>query len=105
MSGQDGQAACAHGQGAQKLDPAICREMSRRYESCHPGDTFSDLVRRSSFSKEDRRLLEDWLAATLSNYNGPSDSGGVPERLRGKTDIREVVRIWREAIQIAARCR
>ena len=105
MSEQGGQSACAHGQGAQELDPAICREMSRRYGSCHPGDTFSDLVRRSSFSKEDRRLLEDWLAVTLSNYNGLSDRDGASERLRGKTDVREVARIWREAIQIAARCR
>ena len=34
-----------------------------RYEACHPEDTFADLVRRSQFSKQDRRLLEDWLAA------------------------------------------
>ena len=36
------------------------------YERCHPGDTFEALKRRSSFSKEDRRLLEDWREAILS---------------------------------------
>lgn len=35
-----------------------------RYDSCHPADSFSDLIRRARFSKEDRRLMEDWLAAT-----------------------------------------
>lgn len=34
-----------------------------RYEKCHPDDTFEDLRNRARFSKEDRRLLEDWLAA------------------------------------------
>ena len=33
------------------------------YDACHPEDTFADFVRRSRFSKQDRRLLEDWLAA------------------------------------------
>ena len=32
------------------------------YERCHPGDTFEDLKRRASFSKEDRGLLRDWMA-------------------------------------------
>ena len=34
---------------------------SRRYDRCHPRDIFSDLPRRSSFNKEGRRLMEDWL--------------------------------------------
>ena len=33
------------------------------YERCHPDDTFEALKRRAAFSKEDRRLLEDWRAA------------------------------------------
>ncbi len=33
------------------------------YERLHPDDTFDDLVRRARFSKEDRGLLHDWLAA------------------------------------------
>jgi len=45
----------------------MMRETSRQYERCHPDDTFADLVRRSSFSKEDRRLFEDWLVATASH--------------------------------------
>ena len=35
-----------------------------RYDLCHPSDSFSDLSHRARFSKEDRRLMEDWLAAT-----------------------------------------
>ena len=34
------------------------------YERCHPDDTFADLVRRSRFSKQDRRLLQDWVASS-----------------------------------------
>ena len=30
------------------------------YERCHPDDTFDALKHRAAFSKEDRRLLEDW---------------------------------------------
>lgn len=93
MSGQDGQLARAGGQSAPEYDPAIWGETSRRYEACHRNDTFSDLVRRSSFSKEDRRLLEEWLAATLRNHGDASDKTGALERPRDKTDIREVARI------------
>ena len=34
----------------------------RDYERCHPGDTLDDLKRRAAFSKEDRGLLQDWMA-------------------------------------------
>lgn len=37
--------------------------IASRYERCRPDDTFEDLCNRARFSKEDRRLLEDWLAA------------------------------------------
>jgi hypothetical protein len=66
MTRPDGQAARASGPSAQRQDAATRGEASRQYERCHPGDTFADLVRRSSFSTVDRRLLEDWLAATAS---------------------------------------
>lgn len=33
------------------------------YDRCHPRDSFADLERRARFSKEDRRLMEDWIAA------------------------------------------
>ena len=32
------------------------------YEHCHPGETFEDMKRRASFSKEDKGLLRDWMA-------------------------------------------
>ena len=38
---------------------AIAREA---YDRCHPDDSFDDLARRARFSKEDRGLLDDWLA-------------------------------------------
>ncbi len=64
MNGPYGKTAHARTYSASKSDPVIWEETSRRYGCCHPGDTFADLVRRSSFSKEDRRLMEDWLAST-----------------------------------------
>lgn len=33
------------------------------YDRCHPDDSFEDLKHRAAFSKEDRMLLRDWLAA------------------------------------------
>ena len=67
MMRADGQPARVRGASAQSHDAATLGETSRQYERCHPVDTFADLVRRSPFSKEDRRLLEDWLAATASD--------------------------------------
>jgi hypothetical protein len=32
------------------------------YDRCHSGETFDDMKRRMSFSKEDRGLYRDWLA-------------------------------------------
>ena len=32
------------------------------YERCHPGETIDDMIRRASFSKEDKGLLRDWMA-------------------------------------------
>jgi hypothetical protein len=45
-------------------EAATWNAAASRYDSCHPADSFSDLVHRARFSKEDRRLMEDWLAAT-----------------------------------------
>ena len=64
MNGPDAKTALARDKSEPKDDPAILEETSRRYDRCHPDDSIADLVRRSSFSKEDRRLMEDWLAST-----------------------------------------
>jgi hypothetical protein len=32
------------------------------YERGHPGETFDDMKRRRSFSKEDKGLYRDWMA-------------------------------------------
>ena len=44
-------------------EDAVRAWAAQNYERCHPGESFVDLVRRARFSKEDRRLMEDWLAA------------------------------------------
>lgn len=72
MTRPDGKAARANGRDAQRHDAAIMGKTLRQYERCHPDDTFADLVRRSSFSKEDRRLLEDWLVA-MASHAGSAD--------------------------------
>jgi hypothetical protein len=36
---------------------------AREYQRCHPGDSFENLIARARFSKEDKGLLRDWLAA------------------------------------------
>lgn len=41
----------------------IISHAMRKYEQCHPGDSFESLVERARFSKEDKGLLRDWLAA------------------------------------------
>ena len=38
-------------------------KVTAAYERCHPGDSFADLKKRARFSKEDRGLLADWMAA------------------------------------------
>lgn len=49
----------------EKMEPCDEYEdaLRIRYESCHPDDSFEALKLRAAFSKEDRRLLEDWRAA------------------------------------------
>lgn len=47
---------------------AVLAEAARRYERCHPKDSFAYLARRAAFSKEDRRLMEDWLAAVAASH-------------------------------------
>ena len=45
---------------------AIERAARAAYDDCHPDDSFDDLKRRAAFSKEDRCLLRDWLAAVAA---------------------------------------
>lgn len=39
------------------------------YDRCHKEDSFDDLKRRASFSREDRMLLRDWLAAASAQLS------------------------------------
>jgi len=36
------------------------------YDRCHPGETFDDMRRRASFSREDRGLYRDWLSVAAA---------------------------------------
>ena len=46
------EAECAH------LESLIRED----FEHCHPGETLEDSKHRTSFSKEDKGLLRDWMA-------------------------------------------
>jgi len=45
-------------------------KVAAAYERCHPGDSFADLKKRARFSKEDRGLLADWMAAFANEESG-----------------------------------
>lgn len=32
------------------------------FDRCHPDETLDDVKRRAAFTKEDRRLYQDWMA-------------------------------------------
>jgi hypothetical protein len=44
-------------------DEPLLARIATRYDACHPDDSFSDLRWRAVFSKEDRRLMQEWLEA------------------------------------------
>ncbi|MGY3036162.1 hypothetical protein ACVIIV_005332 [Bradyrhizobium sp. USDA 4354] len=57
----------------QHLDPGSTEDrtyleslIKEDFERCHPDDTFEDLKRRASFSKEDKGLLRDWMAVAAA---------------------------------------
>ena len=66
--------------------PVDLRDLvAEAYDRCHPRDSFADLERRARFSKEDRRLMEDWIAAVrerLSPYVSGSGRGAGARSLR-----------------------
>ncbi|MFH1793045.1 MAG: hypothetical protein ABIF45_00990 [Pseudomonadota bacterium] len=57
----------------------LLRMVAARYERCRPDDTFEDLCNRARFSKEDRRLMEDWLAAFGAGAGQRIDGQGEPQ--------------------------
>ena len=84
-----------------RRDPAgPVATVATRYERCHPNDTFEDLRNRARFSKEDRRLLEDWLAAF--GAAGEGDQSPVP-RSRDRLDRLPIVAtVAQESIEVEA---
>ena len=48
---------------ANEAERAYLESLIREdFERCHPGETLEDIKRRSSFSKEDKGILRDWMA-------------------------------------------
>ncbi len=48
---------------ASEAERAYLESLIREdFERCHPGETFEDIKRRASFTKEDKGLLRDWMA-------------------------------------------
>ena len=57
-----------------KADPDGEHVLRAEYERCHPDDTFEAFKRRAAFSKEDRRLLEEWRAAIRARWENAAGS-------------------------------
>jgi len=56
-----------HLDSISERDPTYLESLIREdFERCHPGETLEDLMRRASFSKEDRGLLRDWMAVATA---------------------------------------
>ncbi|UCI22937.1 hypothetical protein FJ970_31685 (plasmid) [Mesorhizobium sp. B2-1-8] len=51
------------------------------YDRNHPGETFDDMKRRLSFSKEDQGLYRDWMA--LAGARAEAASAASPVALAG----------------------
>lgn len=52
------------------------------WEKCHPGETFEDFMHRARFSKEDKGLLRDWMAAAARRAGQrPHDGAAPPPRM------------------------
>ena len=42
------------------------------YDRTHPGETFDDMKRRMSFSREDQGLYRDWIALAAARAAQPA---------------------------------
>jgi hypothetical protein len=54
-------------QPADTADRAYLESLVRAdYDGSHPGETFDDMKRRISFSREDQGLYRDWIALAVA---------------------------------------
>jgi hypothetical protein len=60
-----------HRQPSREDGGEVEAKVAAAYERCHPGDSFADLKKRARFSKEDRGLLADWMAAFANEESRP----------------------------------
>lgn len=51
-------------QPANETERAYLESLIREdFSRCHPGETLDDVKRRAAFSREDKGLFRDWMAA------------------------------------------
>ena len=48
------------------------------YDRSHSGDTFDDMKRRMSFSREDRGLYRDWIALAATRAGAAKTKRAIP---------------------------
>lgn len=66
---------------ANASDRAYLESLVRaEYDRTHPGETFDDMKRRMSFSREDQGLYRDWIA--LAAARGAAGKSETDRRLR-----------------------
>ena len=58
---------------ANASDRAYLESLVRaEYDRTHPGETFDDMKRRMSFSREDQGLYRDWIALAVARAAQPA---------------------------------
>ena len=58
---------------ANASDRAYLESLVRaEYDRTHPGETFDDMKRRMSFSREDQGLYRDWIALATARAAQPA---------------------------------
>ncbi|MGO4558213.1 hypothetical protein [Mesorhizobium sp. 2RAF21] len=48
------------------------------YDKSHPGETFDDMKRRVSFSREDQGLYRDWIALAAARAEATQAAEAMP---------------------------
>ena len=64
---------------ANASDRAYLESLVRaEYDRTHPGETFDDMKRRMSFSREDQGLYRDWIALAAARARAAQAAGPRP---------------------------
>ena len=64
---------------ANASDRAYLESLVRaEYDRTHPGETFDDMKRRMSFSREDQGLYRDWIALAAARAEAAQPAKAKP---------------------------